>query len=125
MRELALRWGLGDIIGVGALIRARVIREGSYFDGGEGEVSFKFFFFWASSVSLAFPLTCSARVGICFFFAWTFEIEFLLHFDRGFVLLAWAHVLTYLWFWYALMVLRVGLEGLKGKHNHLTNTARN
>ena len=42
MRELALRWGLGEITGVGALIRARVIREGSYFDG---RVSFKFIFF--------------------------------------------------------------------------------
>ena len=36
-----------------------------------------------------------------------FEIEFPLDFDRGFVLVAG----IYLWFWYALMVLRVGLEG--------------
>ena len=70
-------------MGVGASMKARVIRERAVLLMGD----FFRVHFLALSVSLAF-LTCSVLVVICFCLLGLFEIEFLLDFRTGFVLVA-------------------------------------
>jgi len=72
--------GLGEIMGVGASIRARGICERVVLL----IAGFLQVYFWASFCIVGILLNVFCRGGnLLFFFAWTLETEFLLDFDRG------------------------------------------